>query len=614
MPKINVLPKDIAELIAAGEVVDRPSSVVKELVENSIDAGAKNITVEIKKGGIEYIRVTDNGCGMDPNDVRTAFLRHATSKIVTKQDLTSISTMGFRGEALASIAAVCKVELMTRREEDLSGVKYLIEGSQEISYSETGCPVGTTIIVRNIFFNTPARMKFLKKDVSEANSIASIVDKIALANPSVSIKFIRDGEIKLHTPGDGKVFSAIHAVYSKDFCNTLIPVEYTHDGITVTGYISKPHNAKNNRAYQNFFVNSRYIRSKICSLALEEAYKHSIMEGKVPACVLNIQIPFDVVDVNVHPTKIEVRFSDEKMIFNAIYFAVKSALEQVNSDKITEIKRLQPAIAELMDNSAPVDNVQHILSDNPIYSYNKQAPILPPLPVRQQQQQAVIAELDEAPTLIQREVVTPPKEEPETPALQYVTLNKYDNARMIGELFGTYILLQNENEFIIIDKHAAHERLLYEKLKKQKDVDTRQVLLSPIVVSLTREEYTAIMDNLSVMEQLHITVDNFGLDTIVVREIPMDVPKEHVEDIIVEIACKLINHKSNITIDMLDDLYHSVACRSAIKAHDKTSLLELSKLIEMLNADESIKYCPHGRPIFVTLLKSEIEKMFGRIQ
>ena len=315
--RIHVLEPQVAELIAAGEVVERPASIVKELLENAVDAGAQKITIEIKNGGISYIRVTDDGGGIEKDDLPAAFVRHATSKVRTAADLEQIGSFGFRGEALASIAAVCKVEVLSRTPESISGGRYVIHGSQEVDFSDAGCPVGTTIVVRDVFFNTPARMKFLKKDSTEAGTIANIVDKIALANPQISFRFIRDGQVKLNTPGNGDLLSVIYAVYGKEFAADMIPVNYTHEFVTVSGFICRPTASRSTRSMQNFFINSRYVRSRTCMAALEEAYKSSIMTGKFPACVLNVQIPFNTVDVNVHPAKIEVRFSNERPVFDA---------------------------------------------------------------------------------------------------------------------------------------------------------------------------------------------------------------------------------------------------------------------------------------------------------
>ena len=354
MGKINVLEKHIAELIAAGEVVERPSSVVKELVENSIDAGAKNITVEIRNGGVRYIRVTDNGHGIEKDDIRKAFLRNATSKIKLEDDLNSIATLGFRGEALASICAVSKVELITRTEDQNIGTRYEIFGGEEVSFSEYGCPQGTTFIVRDLFYNTPARMKFLKKDVSEANAVGKILNMVALSHPEVGIKFIRDGRLDLNTPGDGKIQSAIYAVYGKNFVSSLIEISYTLNGVTVSGFINNPNSARPNRSMQHFFINGRYVKTRTAMAALEEAYKGSIMVKKFPSCVLYINVPVSAVDVNVHPSKVEVRFIDEKPIFDVIYHGVKSTL----------MKNEPQIVMNLNNNAMEINQKQKIPDDN----------------------------------------------------------------------------------------------------------------------------------------------------------------------------------------------------------------------------------------------------------
>ena len=348
MAKINVLDKSVAELIAAGEVIERPASIVKELVENSIDAGATSVVVEIKNGGIRYIRVSDNGCGIEPEELPTAFLRHATSKVLTKTDLDSISTLGFRGEALASICAVSKVEITSKTAQNDFGAKLQIDADNVGKTESIGCAGGTTIVVKDLFYNTPARLKFLKKDVTEANTVSAIIDKLALANPSVAIKLIRDGKTTLQTPGDGNLLSVIYAIYGKEFATSLLPVHYEHGGVDVNGFATMPTKSRSNRSMQHFYVNTRYVKSKTCITALEEAYKNSIMTGKFPACVLNVRVPSDTVDANVHPAKIEVRFTDEKLVFDAVYFAVKSAIETQNRTVIAENKPQKPDVFEYL--------------------------------------------------------------------------------------------------------------------------------------------------------------------------------------------------------------------------------------------------------------------------
>ncbi len=700
MGKIHVLDKQIAELIAAGEVVERPSSVIKELVENSIDAGASLITVEIKHGGITYIRVSDNGCGIDPEDIPLVFQRHATSKIRHEHDLDAISTLGFRGEAMASIAAVSRVEMLTRPPASEEGIRYEIHGGEPMESYPVGCPVGTTLIARDLFYNTPARMKFLKKDVSEANSVAVVVEKAALSHPEISFKFIRDGQVKLHTPGDGKLLSAIHACMGREVAAGMIPVDYESFGMKVKGYICKPVESRGNRTYQNFFINGRFVRSKTMMAALEEGYRHSIMVGKFPSCVLDLQAPFSETDVNVHPAKIEVRFANEKAVFDVIYYAVKSALNQYDyslklneepaaapklSGKSPDIKAAPQRIsAEEYRNmmSAPtekkaapkvqknavqkeippqVDRAKTQYTEN-IHSYAKQpssgmdsilenlhkkisnsnGTSLPSgmlelhndrLPYIAEPKKAKASPVepiweDELPPAMDGKAA-PVEEAPATPVeepkpmekaapqpLKYADEEKdhYESARIIGELFGTYILLENGNDLILIDKHAAHERLLFEQLKQLDLTKDRQLLLAPVLVHLSREDYAAVADNTEAFQQLGFEVENFDGGDLLVREVPMALPDSDIRSIIEECAHKMLLNRCDLTPEILDDLLHNIACRSAIKAHDKNNTMELEQIITMLRNNEDVKYCPHGRPIARLLSRREIEKLFGRIQ
>ncbi len=693
MGKIHVLDKQIAELIAAGEVVERPSSVIKELVENSIDAGASLITVEIQHGGITYIRVSDNGCGIAPEDVPLVFHRHATSKIRNEDDLNAISTLGFRGEAMASIAAVSRVEMMTRTADSEEGTRYVIHGGEEQESYPVGCPVGTTLIARDLFYNTPARMKFLKKDISEANSVAVVVEKAALSHPDVSFKFIRDGQVKLHTPGDGKLLSAIHAAMGKEIATGMIPVDYEAFGMKVKGYICKPVESRGNRTMQNFFINGRFVRSKTMQAALEEAYRHSIMVGKFPSCVLDLQAPFGDTDVNVHPAKIEVRFANEKSVFDVIYYGVKSALNQydyslnlsraeapaekaVSVEKTAQPQRIsaeefrsmlaQPEkkIQKSASNQAfpPVTDTKKKQYTKNIHSYTKpqessldgildklhksvssskrdesrqgQLPLHnDPIPFtvstkitesntdldqRAAQWDEELPPCMEGKTIPQP-VVEVPAEHEESAAPQVLKYadeerDPYENARIIGELFGTYILLENGDQLIMVDKHAAHERLLFEQLKQLDLTQDRQVLLAPVLVHLSREDYAAVADRMEAFRSIGFEVENFDGGDLLVREVPMALPDKDIRGIIEETAHKLLQNRNDLTPEIVDDLLHNIACRSAVKAHDKNNSLELEQIVTMLRNNESVKYCPHGRPIARLLSRREIEKMFGRIQ
>ncbi len=630
MPKIQVLDKQIAELIAAGEVVERPSSVIKELVENSMDAGATVITVEIRRGGITFMRVTDNGCGISPEDVPTAFLRHATSKITRQDDLDSIMTLGFRGEALASISAVSHVELLTKASGAESGVSYTCGGEEEPCMREAGCPEGTTIIIRDLFYNTPARMKFLKKDSTEGNSVAGVLDKLALSHPEISFRFIRDGRETLRTPGDNKLSSAVYGVYGREFLSTLIPVEYEYEHIHVSGFVSSPAGSRPNRSMQNFFINGRYIRSRTAMAALEEACKGSIMVGKFPACVLHLNLSFGVVDVNVHPAKLEVRFVNERPVFDAVYHAVKSALNAGDKPKTMELKR--PAVQPF----APVleKHEQQILSDSPEPVPVPKTPTVP--------MQKITVFRDSAPqkdtfhSFVDRvlEDDQPPKtaeqpapiEQPtQTAALE--SFQKPDaqppeqpkpmvrefHSRILGEAFGTYLIVEySQDELMFIDKHAAHERLLYEKLKASNGSGEAQTLIEPIAVTLEKEEYSAVLARKEDLFQAGFEVEDFGTGTVLVRSVPLLLDGGDAAAAIMEIAGYLASLKKDFTTEHMDWVYHNVACRAAIKAGDITRKEELIALAEELEQNPQVRYCPHGRPVYILLKRREIERQFGR--
>jgi len=694
--KIHVLDKQIAELIAAGEVVERPSSVIKELVENSLDAGANLITVEIQHGGITYIRVSDNGCGIAAEDVPLVFKRHATSKIRSEEDLNAIATLGFRGEAMASIAAVSRVEMLTRTADSEEGTMYVIHGGEEQEQYPVGCPVGTTLIARDLFYNTPARMKFLKKDVSEANSVAVVVEKAALSHPEVSFKFIRDGQVKLHTPGDGKLLSAIHAVLGREAAASMIPVNYEAFGMKVSGYTCKPVDSRSNRTMQNFFINGRFVRSKTMMAALEEAYRHSIMVGKFPSCVLDLQAPFGDTDVNVHPAKIEVRFANEKSAFDVIYYGVKSALSQydysLNLNKEEEkpaptvigkspdlnkkaplrvsaeeyrnlITKEQKAEKSAIQKEIPsaTDNPKKQYTEN-IHSYTKAqkstldqvllnmnktvsnskvsarpstaltlhddgVPYVSEPKITASNKKTPMTDLEQRASMWDEDLpdcmngvaspeVKQPKETEKPQVLRYADEEKdpYESARIIGELFGTYILLENKDQLILVDKHAAHERLLFEQLKKLDLTKDRQILLAPVLVHLSREDYAAVADRMDAFQQIGFEVENFEGGDLLVREVPLALPDSDIRSIVEETAHKLLQNRNDLTPEIIDDLLHNIACRSAVKAHDKNSGMELQQIITMLRNNEDVKYCPHGRPIARLLSRREIEKMFGRIQ
>lgn len=703
MGVINVLDKHIAELIAAGEVVERPSSVIKELVENSIDAGAKNITVEIKNGGTTFMRVADDGCGIYRDDIKKAFLRHATSKVKTANDLDMISTLGFRGEALASISAVSRLQVITKNENEEIGSCYEIEGGDEISLEEAGCPTGTTFVIRDLFYNIPARSKFLKKDVAEGNAVSALMDKIVLSHPEVAFTFIRDGKQVLRTFGDGKLLSAIYSVFGKDFAKGLIPVDYTLDSVTVKGYISKPINSRPNRNMQNFFINGRFVKTRTGMAALEEAYKGSIMVGKFPSAVLQLTVPYEIIDVNVHPAKIEVRFINERPVFDAIYHAVKTALQQGDERKqihfkentaFNEIKKVNPfnnaqavfakaentpaekpikpieRIEPVLKNSEPkpynpfdeldlkdekpkpvsIDSLKMSDSSNPFDIYSKQAIkrnselenkkaefskqklekaeqlILKAtqheesLPKQEITVDDLTAESTETPieTEVSKEEVKPLKENSENKTDNNDALTELPKEqtklRFLGEAFNTYIIVEkNDNEVLIIDKHAAHERIIYEKLKADSGSANVQYLLTPITVTLDKIDYDAAVSNLDMFAKCSFDVEDFGNGTLLVRSAPQYLAATEIADCITEMSGYIASGKKDIYTEKMDWFYHNVSCRSAIKAGNKSTVQELMDIAWTLEKNPQIKYCPHGRPICIVMTKYEIEKQFGRL-
>ncbi len=667
MSKVKLLDKHTAELIAAGEVVERPSSVAKELVENCIDAGASVITVEIRHGGSSYIRVTDNGEGISPDDVPTAFLRHATSKIRVGADLDSIATLGFRGEALASICAVSKMELITRTAESDSGVHYVIEGSDEVVNEEIGCAVGTTIIVREMFYNTPARRKFLKSDKTEGNAIASVIDRVALSHPEISFRFIREGREVLLTPGDGKLRSAVHAVYGREFTSGLIPVKYNYNGVSVEGFVSKPVNSRPNRAMQIFFINGRYVRSNTMQRALEDACKGAVMIGKFPACVLGISLDCSAVDVNVHPAKLEVRFTDEKPVYESVYFAVRSSLAEFDAPRDVELppaRRVSTSPnmheysgvqidlnnsmrARQSDSRMPADSHEEVDerdTENKPYdlapltvndpgtvaSAASSRPTPPVPPTYEEVVRAAEPEIHgtrppEKSDFLQISDDRSEYSEVETPKKQTLTgeteniIEKNDSFilpeyKIVGEIFSTYILVESGGELILIDKHAAHERLIYERLLRQRENPDSQMLLTPIPVTLEKTQYDSVTQSIELLAQAGFEVEDFGMGTVLLRSVPTILSGDDAEGAFLEIAGQLRGGQTSVTTERIDWIYHTIACKSAIKGGDRNLPGELAELVLTLISYPDVRYCPHGRPIFVSLKQREIEKYFGRIQ
>ncbi|MGN0538581.1 MAG: DNA mismatch repair endonuclease MutL [Candidatus Fimenecus sp.] len=612
MARINKLPDYMADLIAAGEVVERPASVVKELTENAVDAGADAITVEIQHGGISYIRVTDNGCGIVRDDVKTAFLSHATSKIKTAEDLNSIITLGFRGEALPSIAAVSKVNIITKTADEEMGTSLAIEGGKIVDFSEAGCAVGTTMIVRSLFYNTPARMKFLKKDVSEGNFVSAVVEKLALSHPEISFRFIRDGKQVFTTNGDGNLQNVCFSAFGKDFSSGLIPVKSSINNVSVRGLITSPHNCRGSRGMQFFFVNGRSVKNSTVTAAFENAYKNSVMVGKFPGGVLFITLPPEAVDVNVHPSKIEVRFSDERGIFDAVYHAVKSALNEDNTVKQASLPEKRKTAEDFF--VKPHDNfTQTTVNENLAYTQKVLEP-LSKITFVSDVESEYSPEIDDDPLKIEFPVVERPKteEKANTPNTT-VSATPPNDIRFIGEIYKTYILVENNGTFCIIDKHAAHERILFNELKRNKSNGGSQMLLSPVTVTLSQEEYSAVIENLDMIRDAGFDVKDFGGGTVIVRSCPIDLDDCEIVPLIGEIAGYLIKNRRDITNEHLDWIYHNVACRSAIKAGDTNSTQELYELAKTVINDKDVRFCPHGRPVMIEISKYELEKQFGRV-
>lgn len=656
MPKIKVLPKEIAELIAAGEVVERPASVIKELMENAIDAGSSSVTVEIKNGGITYIRVTDNGCGISREDIRTAFISHATSKISTRDDLYAIGTLGFRGEALASIAAVSNVEVLTRTTEEETGTRYCISAGEETLVDDAGCPLGTTIVVRDLFFNTPARMKFLKKDVSEANAVAGIVDKIALSNPDVSIRFIREGKSALFTSGSGDLKTAAYEIFGKDFADGLIEADYSFESVKISGLVSKPTKSRPNRNMQFFFVNGRLVKSGTASAALSEAYKNSIMVGKFPYCVLNITTALGLVDVNVHPAKIEVRFANERTVFSAVYYAAKNALE--HRDEAPKVTIPRTAQTELFEPVRPKTEQMRLPEKQPDFwnrmsSSEYRSAQQPEKPTYQQpaarediitvaspdkkpetadsepstiqhfldaqrakKEETAVIEADIRPELSEK-AATLSDEKPEETARALNTAVDEKPAELpvtvIGEAFKTYIIVQQGESIFLVDKHAAHERMLFNELVKNDSKRSTQMLLTPITVTLSKEEYSSVLDNLDMLMQAGFAVEDFGYSVVIVRECPMEISADEVADVVAELAGYLVENRQKLISEKKEWLFSLMACKAAIKGGMYTTEYERELFIKRLFASPEIRYCPHGRPVMIEITRRELEKNFGRV-
>lgn len=657
MAHINILPKEVYSLIAAGEVVERPMSVVKEMLENSIDAGARHIIVEIKNGGTTYIRITDDGCGIAREDVEKVFISHATSKISTGEDLNAIGTLGFRGEAMASIAAVAKVELLTKTENESSGTRYEINGGEKISLSDAGCPNGTTVVVRDIFFNVPARMKFLKKDVTEGNAVQGVVDRIALSHPEISFRFIRDGKQVLITSGKSDLKGTVYSVFGAELSDTLIETDYSYNSMRLTGYVSRPHQSRKSRSMQFFFINGRLVKSATAMAALEQAYKNLIMVGRYPACVLNIEIDPKLVDVNVHPSKTEVRFVNEKPVFDLVYYGVKTAVETKNSVKEGSfysdangrnyrnletqtskidfgVKPEQPS--QLKFSNATANNPWRVAAPSGYTEHKRKDSYGDPKDYKIKSgrifsENETVEENEYSTTVTidfsdKKDTAEKPENtasaQPatqETSAPAAAVVDEKDDVpafKVVGEAFNTYIIVEIKNDLYYIDKHAAHERMNFERLKKEAAQTgiASQALLVPAAVSMTPEEYEAVISNIHLLSKCGFAAEDFGSNTVIVREIPALLEGCDVKDLILEIAQKLLEHKTDIEPEKMDWIFHSSSCRAAVKGGDKTTPQERELFVEKLLSMPEIRYCPHGRPVMVKISRYELEKQFGRVQ
>lgn len=635
MPKIIQLDRHVADLIAAGEVVERPASAVKELVENSIDAGAKNITIELQNGGMTFLRITDDGCGMEPVDARTAFLRHATSKIRKKEDLACIGTLGFRGEALAAISSVSKIDLLTRAQGAENGVRLHLEAGQVLSEEPAGCPYGTTILVRELFYNTPARMKFMKSDAAESSAVFSVVQQQALAHPEISFRFLKDGQEQLHTDGQGDRMAAIYAIYGRELANNMLPVDGSWEKLRVRGFVTKPTATRGNRAWQSFFVNNRYIKSRLLSAALEEAYRNQIMVGRFPACVLEIDMPVQAVDVNVHPAKTEVKFLSEREVFDAVHYAVLSTLSRAagrpewkTPEKKQEaapqpqsqpkaVQPPKPGFYQTMQASeyrrqAAQQPVQK--PTQPVLASPVQLPRSEPVPAQQSfplPKPEVRPEPKPEPKI---EVRPEPKPEPvKEPEAQQALSVPEEPFRIIGEALHTYIIVEQGEAVLFLDKHAAHERIRFEALKKEDHPIMAQLLLAPVSAELSREEAAAVLENRALLERCGFETEDFGGGDVLIRQIPSDVDVEDAKALLQELAGDLLAGKTLDPDSLRDNLLHTIACKSAIKAGWQTSDEELRRLVQEVLSRDDIKYCPHGRPVCVTLTKRQLEKQFKRV-
>lgn len=670
MPHIQQLSSHVADLIAAGEVVERPASVVKELVENAIDAGSSAIVVEIQRGGMSLIRVTDNGCGIAPEELPTAFLRHATSKLRTAEDLARIGTLGFRGEALAAISAVSRVDVLTRRPEDAVGAALHGEGGHMEPVREEGAPEGTTIRVADLFYNTPARLKFMKKDSAETAAVAGLMQHLALSHPDVSFKFIKDGQEALHTPGDGKLESAVYAALGREFARTLVPVDGRGGDITVRGFVTAPVNGRGSRSMQVFFVNGRFIKSQVLTAALEEGYRNQLLKGRFPGCVLEVTLPVTAVDVNVHPAKTQVKFAREHDVFEAVFHTVMDALDarggavspvkpanqpvqnprqdffQSMDAKSYREQGAKPAAAPsapvrpVFTPQPPKADVQPVFNPQPVkpaeparqvwntewHSAAKVADSVQPIwPPRDAVKAAQPSALGKAPASVtarpETATATAPAPKPFVPAIpaqqtamelpgQETVMPAEAPWRIAGEVFHTYIICEDGSENLwLIDKHAAHERINFDRLMAAKEPPMRQTLMQPVAVEPGKEDAALLLENLELLEQFGFGCEDFGDGAVLVREVPADLDAADTAATLEEFAQKLRTGRS--LDEKREALLHTMACKASIKGGWTSDPAELKVLVEKVQSGE-VRYCPHGRPVVVKIRKYELEKLFKR--
>ena len=648
MSVIHQLSPHVADLIAAGEVVERPCSVVKELLENAVDAGAKHVTVEIQNGGMTFIRLTDDGCGMAPDDAETAFLRHATSKIREAGDLAAITTLGFRGEALAAISSVSRIDLMTRTAQT-EGVSLHLDGGRVTERSPAGCPVGTTIIVRDLFYNTPARMKFMKTDSAEGAAVFGAVQRQALSHPEVAIRFLKDGQEQLSTPGDGDLKAAIYCIFGRQFAMELVEVDSHWEQFTLRGYVTKPSATRGNRSFQHFFVGGRPVKSRLLSAALEEAYQNQMMAGRFPGCVLHLDMPASQLDVNVHPAKTEVKFLKERDVFDAVHYGVLGTLNRTPGRPEMKLKvPAGPAAAPVSVPSAPKKGFYQTMDAAAFREFARtirEAPMaglapeavnrvfVPRMPDYPEDRPAAAPVREPEPrqdtlaspvAMLRREEAAPvaavlepaaetiPDSAAPEPVQQSLEMPPAPDYRVVGEVLDTYIVVEQAGQVLFLDKHAAHERILFERLKASESEIMAQMLIAPVPVQLDREEAAAVLENAPLLQRFGFEVADFGDGAVALRQIPADLDNGDAEATLMELASQLVEGRHADPAGLRDSLLHTIACKAAIKAGWHTDPEERDALVRQVLERDDIKYCPHGRPVCITLTRSQLERQFKR--